>query len=141
MQMKALIRDRLLDLILKALILIAVLVALGQASKASALFPAQRSDPNALRGRVREESSATRLALMEQARETTDRRMEMFERRLIEHSLEIQKLDRFIVGIQAVAEANTQANWIVGSGFVAQFLFSLMRYLKLQVPKPPRGES
>ena len=139
--MKTLRRDRLLDLILKALILIAVLVALGQASKASALFPAQKANPDALRGGVRDESAATRLALMEQARETTDRRMEMFERRLIEHSLEIQKLDRFIVGIQAVAEANTQANWIVGSGFVAQFLFSLMRYLKLQVPKPPRGES
>lgn len=125
----------LLDLLLKAAILMMVLATIWQASTARAAFiPDRKTDPNPVRSGNRDESIETRLARSEWARETTDARVALLERQLIEVMTENRKHDRAIVSIEAVAAANTNANWIVGGGFVAQFLFSLMRYLRVQSP-------
>lgn len=131
------------ELILRALIVIAALAFIWSASSARAAFlPDHKPNPHATRSGS-DESPETRFALMEREQRDVRERLSVLERQLIEQSRDITRLDRTLVGLQAVAAANTQANWIVGGGFVAQFLFSLLRYLKFQIPngrsKEPRS--
>lgn len=125
-------KQHLIDLVLRGLLLVCALAFLWSASTArAALLP---DEPKVLTRGGHEESAETRMALLRLSMETQENRIAHMERNISELVRDQNRLERSITAIQAVAEANTQANWIVGGGFVAQFLFSLFRYLRLQLP-------
>lgn len=128
-------RPTLVDVIIRGVILVLVLGYAIQSSRAYARLQ-PTSNPSATRGG--EQSVETRLALIQQEKEHLTDKVDFIQTQQWAVINRLNEVEKTLTAIKAVAEANTSANWIIGSGFAGQFLFSLFRYLNARNGKSVR---